>query len=533
MRYMSLAVADEIYECASSRKVIWHKVNHQRLQDFCLAVSSFEHLTMHIDDDLLSKFTRWLRHYRFKLCSAPLCFSHPALIVPETLENMSRLLKRLQLTYPGIASKARDLFDMASLLVQSNENPLLEYLKVLVNPNNSYKIALLIKDSSLIKYVEEIFTKHYALRKVQMLGISQLRGGNLFDWLLVIGPARWFPEHIFDSPRASEIHVIRYSWIKDRWKREPAFLEYSLHASQDPAIGDFEVNSAWEEPHGLSAIEYNEPAELLPSINWDDINARLNQSTSPEDQTQEHVEARLFSLAGEGAVFLESSENSKALVIDLEGDESEEDGDGNESGSRVKRIRVKDIQEGMFILLRTNGGGDYIVPLADRILGDKARQAREMQLYWKELLRDVVKRRGTTETSVALMERGAMRANVTNVRNWMSAKTIRPQYYEDFEAIMSLIGLKERALDYWEVAIAIETAHRQAGHYIRNLLLKKVLHSDLSELEKTGRMDFELEQGDGGKLTAFRVEGFSPGLYTVPVFRLGHYFERDEYAWQE
>lgn len=532
MRFMSLPVANEIYDRASNSKITWHKVSHRDLQAFCLAVSRFERSTMQVDDEFLSKFTRWLRRYRFKLCSAPLKFSHPAVIAPETIENMSRFLKRLQLTYPGIASKARDLFDMASKLAQSNENPLLEYLKVLVNPQNSYKIALLIKDSSLIKHVEEIFSKHYALRKVQMLGTSQLRGGNLFDLLLVIGPARWFPEHIFDSPRASEIHVIRYSWIRDRWKREPAFLEFSLPASQDPTIV-FEGDSAWEEPHGLNAIEYNEPAELLPSINWDDINARLNQSTSPEDQTQEHVKARLFSLAGEGAVFLESSKNSKALVIDLEGDESEEDGDGNESGSRVKRIRVKDIQEGMFILLRTSGGGDYIIPLADRILGDKARQAREMQLYWKELLRDVVKRRGTTETSVALKACGAMRASVTNVRNWMSAKTIRPQNYEDFEAIMSLIGLKERALDYWEVAIAIETAHRQAGHYIRNLLLKKVLHSDLSELEKTGRMDFELEQGDGGKLTAFRVEGFSPGLYTVPVFRLAHYFERDEYAWQE
>ncbi|WP_243153085.1 DrmE family protein [Sporotomaculum syntrophicum] len=530
---MSLPVANEIYNRSSNSKINWHEVNHRDLQAFCLAVSRFERSTMQVDDEFMSKFTRWLRRYRFKLCSAPLRFSHPAVIAPGTIENMSRLLKRLQLTYPGIASKARDLFDMASKLAQSNENPLLEYLKVLVNSQNSYKIALLIKDSSLTKHVEKVFSEHYALRKVQMLGTSQLQGGNLFDWLLVIGPARWFPEYIFDSPRASEIHLIRYNWIKDRWKREPAFLEYSLHASQDPVSGDLEVNSVLKEPRDLSEMEYNEPAELLPTINWDDINARLNLSTSQDDQTQEYVEARLFSLVGEGVVFLESSEKSKALVIDLEGDESEEDIDGNESGSRVKRIRVKDIHEGMFILLRTSGGGDYILPVADRILGDKAGQAREMQLYWKELLRDVVSKRGTTETSVALKSRGAVKASVTNVRNWMSTKTIRPQNYEDFEAIMSLIGLKEKVLDYWEVAIAIETAHRQAGHYIRNLLLKKVLHSDLSELEKTGRMDFELEQGDGGKLTAFRVEGFSPGLYTVPASRLGHYFERDEYAWQE
>lgn len=525
MRYMSLDVASEIYNCASNYMIYCHQVYDPAFKEFCQSIRQFERSLGEIDDYQLRRYIQWLRRYRFKLCSAPVPFNHPAVIQQNMLETMSKHVKLLGLTYPGIAEKAKELLTIACNLANSSENPLLDFLIKLVNQEKKNKTAVLIKDFNLIKSVEDIFARHHALRKINMLGIPQLRGGDCYDCLIVLGPARWFPEHVFSSPRAREIHVVKYSWIKDGWKPEPAFLGSSLPHGIKPPGTNLYQEEAGEDTVPSSVTYLMEPEELLPVIDWDAISVSYGQHGS-SGYGQEEVEARLFLLAGDGLVFLEAAENSRALVIDLEAGSDPGDSEGNEHESPVKRIRVDDIQEGMFILLRTSGGGDYIVPVANQILKDKAKQAREMQLFWKNRLRKAVEIRGAAEVSIALKARGSPRANATNVRNWISTRNIRTQKYKDFEAIMDFIGLKNKASDYWKTAIAIEKAHRQAGYHIRNLLLKKVLDVDLNELEKTGKMDFELEQG-GGTLTAFRVEDKSPGYYTVPVSRLGHYLERD------
>jgi hypothetical protein len=94
------------------------------------------------------------------------------------------------------------------------------------------------------------------------------------------------------------------------------------------------------------------------------------------------------------------------------------------------------------------------------------------------------------------------------------------------------LGLGGEADEYWRLSEAIDSAHRMAGFHIRDLLLERVQRSDLTELEATGRMDFELDEADGGTLTALRVLDISAETYSVPPNRIGHPFRTlDDELW--
>lgn len=129
----------------------------------------------------------------------------------------------------------------------------------------------------------------------------------------------------------------------------------------------------------------------------------------------ENVEAVCIFLEGDLAVLIEASEGAKTLVIDPDED----------SNNCIARIFVKDIKS-VFILVRTGGGGDYIVPVADKIMGDQAPQTREYQRSWKESLRNYVKRIGLLKKQALIcsLSLGSYLANETNVRNWMSPREI-------------------------------------------------------------------------------------------------------------
>ena len=133
---------------------------------------------------------------------------------------------------------------------------------------------------------------------------------------------------------------------------------------------------------------------------------------------------------------------------------------------------------------------------------------------------------------IKLIDFGSLKANETNIRNWMSYKSIRTGDYNDFAAIMQLVGLCDKAKECWEIMGMIDTAHRKAGHHIRKLLLRKVLESDLDELQRLGKMEFELSEVDSGSLTAFRVRNISNEIMKASVSLLGHPFDVKDALWQ-
>jgi len=216
--------------------------------------------------------------------------------------------------------------------------------------------------------------------------------------------------------------LIRYSWIKETLQLDPVFISPKDTKPEPgkPVRGTVHV----------AEEEYLSSEDLIPRIDWGRISERATDHIS-KDAGQEEVDARLFLLEGEKAVFLDAEDNSSTLIIDLD----------EEDLSRVKRVPVNYISPNMYVLLRTSGSGDYIINIADRIMGNEAEGARMMQGLWKTRLREAARLSSLLGLSLKLIDLGSGRANEVNVRNWMSYKSIKTWEYNDFAAIMQLVGL--------------------------------------------------------------------------------------------
>jgi hypothetical protein len=405
--------------------------------------------------------------------------------------------------YPELASGAREVGELLLELAACDDNPMMERLVSIADAEPDLSTVVMLRDSRLVDLVRHALLSRQMGFEVVSIGAHPCV--HEFSRLILIGPTRWFPDHLFSAPQVPKIEVISYRWNRSRWRPHSTFV--CPDSARPPSAGE----DAEEDKDG-------DVEELWPELDWQTLAQR---HTSEFDETSGHeshepVEAQLLSLQGGDGVFLEA--RASALVIDFDEDEE----------SRVKRVKAREIEPGMCLLLRTIGGGDYIVPVADRLLGGRAPGLRQAQALWKQLLRNRVRDSSLLEVSIGLIELGSQRANEGNVRNWMSQRSIRPQDQRDFSAIMKLIGREHDIDSYWKTMGDIQTAHQRAGQAIRRRLLEQVRATDVSALIRTGRIDFSLPEAEGGRLTAFRVEGKSPRLDLVPASRCGQQFPLSE-----
>ena len=502
MNVITVEDADRRHTLCVSRRIRYQRVDHQVFHRFCERSRRFLRALSDAESpDYWRNFARVVARYRFKLTAAPLSFREGATILGVQPERLRSLMLQSAAIYPELGSAARQVGELLLELAACDENPIMDALLSITDAEQKVATVVMLRDSGLVDVVQHALRARG--RPFEVVSIGGYRCLCDFSRLILIGPARWFPEHLFSAPQVSEIEVINYRWNRSRWRPHPSFVcQHSpppTPLEEDPTE-DGDVEEAW------------------PELDWDVLVQRASGFSEPAGHdSHEPVEAQLFSLQGGYAVFLEASVSS--LVIDFDEDED----------SRVKRVETREIEPGVCVLLRTIGGGDYVVPVADRLLGARARSLRRAQGSWKELLRSRVRDSSLLEVSIALVDQGSERANEGNLRNWMSERSIRPQDQRDFAAIMKLIGRGPDFESYWSMMGDIQAAHQRAGQAIRKKLLEQVRGTDVAPLIKTGRIVFALPEAEGGTLTAFRVEGRSPQLALVPASRCGHVFQLSEY----
>jgi hypothetical protein len=503
-----------LYGKSASTNITRHRIEHPALGNFCVGFNSFiSTLGEMAGEEYWQKFLIPLKRLRFGLCAAPFPKAYRferIFTIAGELQYHLRLCSKL---YPDLTTPAFAVLDLLTKLLDHSQDPLLDKLLELTNAEQ--KTAWVIKESRLIPHVEELVAAPH-LPHLNVIHPLQLKDLTCYDRLIVIGPSRWFPESVFTAARAGQIDVLIFDWIKDRWNPQNVFASphksYGHSNRKYITVEERETSSRWD---GIA------PEDLLIIV---DKASSMTSTLNKDDQDEyEDVVARCMFLEDDWAVFIEAGEGAKTLVIDPDED----------TDSRIARIFVKEIKPGMFILVRTGGGGDYIVPEADNIMGSQAQHAREHQKHWKELLRNYARRNGLLKTSIDLLDLGSDVANEVNVRNWMSPRSIRTRKYSDFLAIMKLVGLEDEAQEYWTIMKRINHAHHKAGFEIRNLLLEQVKDINMEELQKQGKMDFKLSSDDEGGLTAFRVESVLAETVEVPYSRIGQPFKLEDQLWRE
>jgi hypothetical protein len=499
-----LRAVDTVYQmsAASIRRA---RIAHVLFRDFSIGIDRLvKTLGDAAEEELWKHILRTLKRYRFSLASAPLSFNNPSLSMGPSIEATRAQLASYQRAHPVAAQQLAAVLELGTALQSCPDNPLREFL-LQQYPKGVSRGAILLKDSRLITQTQLALRQYPATRSLAVLTASQLKRDACYSHLHIIGAARWFPDYIITAPRATELILLRYSWIRDAtpnpvgfvqsWQRQPAASEKNADVETGP-----------DETQVLDADD------VLPRIDWAAIQQRI---LTHHESNLDDVPAKIAVLEGDYGVFLEDDESATILTLDLDTDEPTE---------RVRRMPVQAIMPGMFVLLRTTGGGDYILPIADRLLGKTAAHARSCQKEWKSKLRSVVAQSSLFEISVRLLDLGSTRANEMNVRNWMSSRNLKTHDPKDFAAIMQLIALQNRTEEYWNAMAAISQAHQRAGQQIRRVLLRRLQEIDVTNLERDGRLEISLPDTDAGTLTAFRIIDLAPADQFVATTKLNHPF---------
>jgi hypothetical protein len=432
--------------------------------------------------------------------------------------KLDRQIRLCQHLFPDFGERLATLVKQVRELSHEADSPLIHSLEVLCRDDGEF--ALVLRDIRMNVPVAGYFARSPALQHVRVVSAQQLRGARLCDVLFTIGPCGWFPEYVFSAPRAATIHVLSYRWIRDTWKRGPIFLGSSVSPHGKKCNHLLGVM-----PQVGGIVGGTDPADILAGDLLPPL-PNFSHAAAQSRPNDEIVSARLCHLSGNRAVFVAADEGAASLVIDA-----------SESGhAAVRRMPSDELMPGYFILLRTSGGGDYIAPLADRILGAAATTRRAQQTQWKD--RAVACARSqfglTSRREVAslicgqLHARNLSQARPANVHYWISSKCIRPRKREDFEAILEFAGIGDQSTELWMAMGEIDRAHRRAGHLIRQMLLRKIAETSLEQLERDGEMVFDLGDHDGGTLSAFQITGIQTEEFEVIADRIGVLLDGEE-----
>ncbi len=526
MNPVSIGSATSVYETASKCEITRHWVDHSGLADVSHSLRGLiQSLDAEAEQEFWQRTLGPVRRFAFTLCSTPLPFDRAAAAVGIDWDKLQKQVRLCQQQYPDSHPAFTNLVQNLQRLSAETVSPFTAALEAIHSESGG--LSLVVRNPRMNQAVASYFSRTPSLRKVKVVSAKQLRGAHLCDVLAVIGPCGWFPEYLFSAPRAKHIHVVSFRWIRDPWKPGPVFLngsEAQDDNSRKHCVGAMPRIIGQTAAPSQSASDL-QPLDLLPPIPAFS-KFGLYRAGWQHGGSEELVPARICHLIGGRAVFVAADEGSASLIID-----SSEKGE-----SAVRRVPADELETELYLLLRTSGGGDFIAPLADLILGDSASTRRVQQAEWKERLLAAAKqqfgllsrRELSARVAGSLNSKGLSDSRPANVHYWMSSKCIRPRKEADFSAILSFAGLSSRLQELWEAMREIDGAHRRAGFAIRRMLLHKIATSSLEPLERDGEMVFDLGEQGGGTISAFQITSMSNEEIEVPAENIGVLLDLEE-----
>lgn len=500
----AMGKASSVYACSRQWSLIPHLVSFPELGKFSFALKRFiKLLDGSMEDPYWAGFIRSLKRYQFDLSATPWPVGRRQEYTRECRRNATERLQSCELMYPAFAEPARALVATLDDIVSCEHDPLLAELQATASGvKDGQRAAVIITESRLVSIAREAIATVPDYAQWPVLVPRNVRGLDTYDCLAVIGSPAWYrrAKYVFGAPRASAIHVLCYDWMSIRWQPEPALVA--------PVRGSLQGRQIrLEYTPAVPGVTDEDVIPLMADV--DSVLQRAEREYA-SNSDYPRVNARLLVLEGDKGVFIEAEGDATVLVIDL----------NQVAERRVQRIVHRNVEPGLYILLRTESGGDYVVPIADQILGDHAEELRDMQQTWKARLRLAVRKHGIDETAAALRNNGSAVASHQNLRNWMQDRTIATDDEQDFFAIMKLVGLQNKAQPYWDAMRTIRRAHQKAGTKIRRQLVQQVNKSDLAELERIGLMEFTLDKKTGGSLTAYRIKSLAERTVEVLPHRV-------------
>jgi len=535
---------NNIYRYCTTYSIKVHEVYDKQTYQFSTALKKFQ-ARLHASEqtEIWKNFTGSLKRYRYLISVSPL---PPNSTVFDTSSMHKNLSSFLQLQKSGsdnssqIIIAADNLLSMFQNLCRESTNKLDEKFRSLIrDKSSSYNLAISLLEHNLVKPLKKYFDEIYPNNSFDVISIHELKRITSFKKIILFGAPAWLENKgysfLFSAPRSSTLDLITYSWVKSTVNKESAF---DCAKSDSKILNAEKSKIEFERDKHADVLDIEDADLYLPVPDLSYLKRYLIQSTSAQnnDDIEETVNARIVILAGNKAVFIEAEKDSKSFVLNLheedfdrnepqhniEEDDEDED-DNNESSEMLGRYFNDDLQEGMFILLRTGGGGDFIVPVADVILGDMKNRCREMQREWKDKLKNKINEHRIEKVQKMIISAGGTNVHFATIRNWANERNIRPGTEQNFKALLRMLNIEDEFDQYNKNAETILAAHKKAGMYIRRLLIQQIKKSDMKNLLEEGVMIFNLPDIDSSaSMTAYRIERIIDEIHEIPYYKLGH-----------
>lgn len=503
-----LADVNALYHVAGECVITAELVGCESLREFSAGVRSFDRDTKLLASEAWIPFARKASRSAWDLLNTPLPLCSPAMGLSDTAARLREMASANRLSSrKELVERARHLAAILEDLGRRNDDPLGTRCREILATGDLRRSALLVREACWLEAVDGSFRN--AGVPVEVFVPTSLREGAPLETLVVSGQAQFYPDAVFSAPRAESVAIVRFSWLGDIVESAPL-----LPGAENAPLRIRHFALPSEQPPSAQPAD----EEFEPAIEWSTI---LSDSgpTGPAEFEPDHVDARLFALAGYFAVYLEVDEGPGLLVVDPEADREH----------RLGRKQTRDVEVGDFLLLRKERSEyEFLEDTANRLLGSQAASLREAQAAWKRALRARVRIRGVDGVARDLSARGC---SVQNVRYWANSASIRTQRARDFEILADYLGLRDEAADLWAKMGRIVAAHRVAGFRIRKNLIELVRTADLGELATFGMVELDLPEHEAGALGVFRVESLAPEESAIARRMLRVPFAVDRELW--
>jgi hypothetical protein len=501
---ISLQETTELYELGATWTAERRAVENDTIEDFSLSVAALlACLGEDREEDWWTRIVRPLKALRWRLATVPLPVNHPAVGVQEASDALVPLLRETVDTSPQTAPEAAAVADRLEHLWAAAADPLGDAVRSLTGVAAADTVAIVLTDARSSQAVEAAFTGHPVTTVAGLLRRTAQE-------VIAVGPSAWFDRKLLQAPRAGTFHFVYYAWLRDPQPQ----LDLMAHGSASLRCS---IAPAPERPARPARATPVDPVEWVPHIEWDAV-ARAGRAGGPGG---EPIEARLFTIASNEGIYLDARDGSEAFVAEVEDEIT------------VRYRDVSEIRPGHYLIARTAGEADYIVPEADKLLGRDAKHLRALQHHMKDRLHAVAVELGVSGTARRLQALGSVRAaDINNVRNWVSPRNIRTEDPSDFLAICRLIGEEDRFDSLWHAMGRVSSAHRDAGRTVRHRLVEELRKGDVIQLVGQGWADYDAEEIEGeGTLRVARVTGRAPDNEAIPRSRLRRLFSVSEDLW--
>lgn len=461
-----------------------------------------------------------LKKYRYEISVLPLPFTSGAILTETLIEQINHARQICTTAFPEQIVNIENIHTLLSELTAPT-HPFMEWInKEYLSSDTEFPVINLCLPSAKYIPVVEAYLKsqrEFGKQIFNLLNPIQLKGFEIYDRIIFCGTTSIYSrnqfsnrEYIWRSPRSLQLFFLSFSWIEDRFVPKPDFdiqsnkCHIAIH--RERVLESRTTERGRDDNTGSSSIRFDD-FYITPL----DFTTEKASSSHPDYHEYDYTCTALTVYLEDGSFVYKDAETSSRIAYFT-------------PETRTKKVANTDLETGMFLVVRTEGGGDSIAAVADLLMGKKAEEMRAKQDEWKIAFRKrLYSYSDLSEAVSALLDCGSQIASEPNIRNWRSEETIKPKDFRDFLAILNFSGITENVDDYWNNARNIFRMHIKAGHEISRLLHRQINQASIDNLEKYGRIDIQIG-GLTGKLSIIRIESVPKAVLTKPVSQMNRLF---------